>query len=459
MSGEKVSYVRIEEREARRLREMETHFRAVQRDLPDRLNQIRNTTAQEIARQNARLEQRWREFEQTADKLRSDLTAMERRNRQRLQEGLARARTEYTDLVAGEREERLQQAAQMKHEYTSLIEQERAEREQQVAELQSRVGRMEDKEATLQQMASAWLQDLRILQEEVAQLPHQRFAPGRMERLNGLIEQGALNLRNGASQAALVNAQDAYFNLVELRAEVLYKEQEFESQYLSALEGVRSLIEEVRAHRQGVVPGDGAENEDIEVDINFWSRDKLSQLTAQLGEIETRLESEKQALTVEQVQQLDAEASGLRQKLPEVIEAAKLTIINSQVCYNVAEIVTSVMEAQGYTVETGTYEGEDQRGAYAVKMRNLGGDEFVTIITPSQEQELAYSTQMNFYDRNQDEDMRHNLADAVYQGLGQMGLQATPPQTTLDVEQQNEEARDLEKFRQRKPETRQTPSR
>lgn len=453
MSGEKVSYVRIEEREARRLREMETHFRAVQRDLPDRLKQIRASTAEEMARQNARSDQRWREFERTAEKLRSDLSTFERRSQQRLQEGLAQARAEYTGMLAGERAARLEQAARMRQEYTSLIEQERAEREQQVAELQSRVGRIEDAEATLQRMAEMWLQDMRILREEVGRLPHQRFAPGRMDRLDGLIEQATLNLRNGASQTALGNAQDAYFTLVEMRAEVLYKEQEFESEYLRVLESIRSLIEEARAHRHGVVPGDGADVKDIEIDVDFWSRGRLSQLTSELEAIEAHLKSEKETTTVEQVRRRDAEAAALREKLPESVEAAKLTIINSQACYNVAEIVADVMAQEGYEVESGTYEGEDERGAYAVKMRNLGGDEFVTIITPSQEQELAYSTQMNFYDRNQDEAMRHNFAEAVYRGLTRMGLQATAPQATLGVEQQNEEARDIESFRRRKPTT------
>lgn len=449
MSGEKVTYVRMEEREARRLREQETHFRAVQRDLPERLNQIRAATAQQIERQNQRIEERWREFERTAGRLRSDLSALERDSRRRLREGLARARAEYTGLVAAERSERQEQAAQMRREYTSLVEQERAERERQVEALRSRLGRIEDREAALQQMAEAWLEDMRALREEVGRLPHQRFAPGRIELLDGLISRGEINLRNGASQAALVNAQDAYSNLVELRAEVLYREQQFEAEYLRALAAVRSLIEEVRAHREGVVPGDET-SPDIEVDVDYWSRGALSRLTDGLRAVEARLEAERETLTVEQVRQLDEEAAALRQRLPEVVESAKLTIINSQVCYNVAQAVVAVMEEQGYRVEMGTYEGEDQRGAYGVKMRNRGGDEFVTIITPSQERELAYSTQMNFYDRSQDEAMRQSFANAVYQGLTEAGLQATPPQPTLDVGQENAEARDLERFRERR---------
>lgn len=456
MSGRKESYVSLRESEVRRLRQQEAQLRTVQSDLPERLSQIRADALAEVARQNTRIEERWQRFQSTADKLRSDLGTLERQTQRRLREGLERARSEYTELFREERDERLRHEEQMRTEYHTLIEKERAERQQQIGELQDRVGQIENREEKLQQIADARLQDLRILQSDVEQLPHRRFSPGSMDRIDGLIQQAIINLRDGASQTALGQAQSAYFDLVELRAEVLYKEQQFEAEYLRALEAVRALIEEARASREGVIPGnaeatDEDERRDIAVDIDFWSRGRLSQISERLHEIERQLEEEKETLSLEQVRSLEAEAGSLRTQLPEALEAARLTIINSQACYNVAEIVAGVMEEQGYSVQDGTYEGEDQRGAYAIKMRNRGGDEFVTIITPSQEQELAYSTEMNFYDRSRDEAMRQSFAQAVYEGLNRSGLQATPPRETLGVGEQNEEARNLEEFRRRRP--------
>ena len=110
------------------------------------------------------------------------------------------------------------------------------------------------------------------------------------------------------------------------------------------------------------------------------------------------------------------------------------------------------MEAQGYSVDQGVYEGEDQRAAYAVKMRNVGGDEFVTIVTPSPDQELAYGLEMNWEDRNRDETTRQSLADAVYEGLNGGGLRATKPEETLGIGEPNE-SMDLERFRQRQPQS------
>lgn len=458
MSGQKETRVSMAASEARRLREQAARLRTVQNDLPERLDRIRADTLAEVNRQSARMDQRWQQFQSTADKLRSDLATLERQSQRRLQEGLAQARREYTELFAEERAERIQHEERMREEYRTLVDQERAERQQQIGELQSRVGNIENREEALRQMAAGWLQDLGALRDDVAQLPHQRFSPGRLERLEGLIRQATLNLRDGASQAALGQAQTIYSDLVELRADVLYKEQEFEAAYLKALAAVRALIEEVRANRVAVLVEDEAAateaaGSDLEVDVDFWSKGRLSQISECLRELEARLEGGKETLSLEQVRQLEGEVEELKQRLPEAVEAARLAIINSQACYNVAEAVAGVMEGQGYSVEAGAYEGEDQRGAYAVKMRNRGGDEFVTIVTPSQEQELAYSTQMNFYDRSQDETMRQTFAQAVYQGLSQMGLEATPPRETVAMGEPNEEARDMEGFRRRKPRT------
>lgn len=413
MSGRKQTYVSIADRELRRLREQAGRLRTLQTDLPERLAEIRSSTMAELRAQNARMDQRWSQFRERTNQLQSELKDLERDSQRRLQEGLKTARKEYTGLVKQERAERLKHQAQMRKEYTSLINQERSERLQQIGELQSRVGHLEDREDRLHKMAASWLQDLRILQDGVDQLPHERFAPGGMQRIAGLIAQAGANLSNGASQTALTQAQNAYFQLIELRADVLFREQEFEAAYCVALEQVRSLIEEVKQNRQGVITDEEGKEQDIQVDIDFWSKGMLTQFLDRLQSIETTLREQRSTLSIEEVRQKEEEANALRPQLVDAVEQARLAIINSQACYNVAEIIAEVMEGQGYRVEKGTYEGEDQRGAYAIKMRNLGGDEFVSIITPSEQQELAYNTEMNFFDRNRDETMRQTFARSL----------------------------------------------
>ncbi|MEE4359374.1 MAG: hypothetical protein V2I97_23080 [Desulfococcaceae bacterium] len=67
MSGEKRTYVSVEERELRRLREQESCLRTVNRDLPERLNAIRQQRQEKMVKG-----------------LQSDLSRLEKDTQQRL---------------------------------------------------------------------------------------------------------------------------------------------------------------------------------------------------------------------------------------------------------------------------------------------------------------------------------------------------------------------------------------
>lgn len=448
MSGSKATYVTMERRKAQRLLEMETHFRAVQKDLPDRLRLLKQEMQSELGALKRRMDQRWRAMEAVTRNLSSEIAEVERRNQERLQKGLDNLRKQTDAAVASERADRLQQAEQMRKEYYSLVSEERAERQRQFTKLQDRVNRIEGREQDLRQMAEALLQDLRKLQLEVDKLPHARFAPGRMARLTAMIDQGEGNLKRGASQAALVNAQNCYLDLIELRADVLYQEQMFEQAYLEATEAVKGLLAEVNAHQTATAYANTPKEFEFEVD--YWSQGKLSQVSDSLKSLEQRLASEKETLSIGEVQSLSVEVVRFREQLMAAVETAKIAIINGQACYNVSQIVEGVLEEQGFSVADGVYEGEDLRASYALKMTNRSGDEVVTIVTPSPDRELEYKLEMNFFDRSRDEAMRRTFATAVYDGLQKAGLQAGPLSSVRGVDEPNEAVRDFDKFRERK---------
>ncbi|HEX8370729.1 MAG TPA: hypothetical protein VF604_19445 [Pyrinomonadaceae bacterium] len=448
MSGQKTSYVRIEQREERRLREMDTHFRAVQRDLPERLRQLKDEMQTQVERQRQRTEAKLKDFERTANTLKSDLAEAERRQQQRLREGLEKVRRRMSEQLDQERAAREQQARVMQQEYRAMIAEERGERQRQMIAIENRVGTIENREQKRTQMASAWLDDLRVVIAEVEKLPHERFAPGKLQRISMQVEQAEANLREGASQTALSGAQNRYLDLIELRAEVLYQEQIFEQAFMQAVQKVKSLLAEIEAHSEATVYPQT--EKEFNFKVNFWSGGKLEQVTNELSEIERRLESQKDSLAIDQVQALEKDAEALRGRMLEAVESAKIAIINSQACYNVSQVIEDVMAQQGFEVADGVYEGEDQRAAYGLKMKNRGGDEVVTIITPSAERELEYKMQMDFFDRSQDEAMRRNFVQSVQKGLNSAGFQSLPSQTTRDVAEPDESVRDFESFRRRR---------
>ncbi len=71
------SVISVEEQELRRLREQESRLRSVQRDLPERLNAVRDEARREFQQRLAPLEQRAQRQEQETQKLKSGLKDLE----------------------------------------------------------------------------------------------------------------------------------------------------------------------------------------------------------------------------------------------------------------------------------------------------------------------------------------------------------------------------------------------
>jgi len=78
MSGEKWQYVRVEDRELRRLREQDRRLRSLQQDLPERLQAVREQARREFQQRLAPFEERARLQERETQRLKTGLRDLER---------------------------------------------------------------------------------------------------------------------------------------------------------------------------------------------------------------------------------------------------------------------------------------------------------------------------------------------------------------------------------------------
>lgn len=76
MSGEKRTYVSIEDRELRRLKEQESRLRSLSRDLPERLDAIRREAEQEMQSRLAPIESRLRDQKNAAKGMKSQIDSL-----------------------------------------------------------------------------------------------------------------------------------------------------------------------------------------------------------------------------------------------------------------------------------------------------------------------------------------------------------------------------------------------
>jgi hypothetical protein len=190
---------------------------------------------------------------------------------------------------------------------------------------------------------------------------------------------------------------------------------------------LRSLIAEVQANRECEIEvGKDSETEKFKFEVDYLVDGRLSKYEEQLAELESRLKAGELTLSTEQVIQLGAEITALQPTLGEIVEQAKLAILGSQLRAEIADCVVEVLDSLGYTLvnsDDAVYEGDDERNAYVVKVKNIAGDEVVTVISPEKEFGTNSVSINSFSQTLVDETATQENSKAIFDSLEQEKVQ------------------------------------
>jgi hypothetical protein len=413
MSGKKRRYVRVEDQELRRLREQDSRLRSVQRDLPERLNAIREEARRELQQRLETFEQRAQRQEKEAKELKSTLAIIELETHRRLQqqrkelqktireqqqtfqselkslgdamsEGFEQQQSMILQITSEQRQEYVALNESLDQKFTQWMSEERQAREQLQLQIEQ-----EKQDKTKQ--AQHWLDDTETIWQQIDRdYQHKRFAPGELDKLKDELQIAHVNLRNGLAEAAIGKTQETYLKLRELRNKLAQKEQEWLLLYNAALEDLRSLIAQVQANRKYEVEvGQGHKAEKFVLEVDFWTNGSLGQYEQELQQIETCLREGESSLTTEQISQIAQQIADLQPRLGDIVQKAQEEILSSQMRVEIADQVAEALKHMGYILidpeRDSLYEGEDYRNSYVLKLQNGVGGEVVTVISPTQE--------------------------------------------------------------------------
>ncbi|MCP4103959.1 MAG: hypothetical protein GY749_00240 [Desulfobacteraceae bacterium] len=213
MSGEKRTYVSVEQRELRRLREQDSRLRSLQHDLPERLNAFRQQAEREMQTRIAPIEARQQQYENMVRGLESNLAHLERETQQRLQG----QHNEFMGRLNKHRGEYLRLFEKQDSKFASMIAAEQEERQQAVNHLQSRISVIVADADRKQNAARSFVADLAKIMEDAGGLPHQRFAPGQLDAVSRHVEDAQRSVDAGMPEAGLSTAQKAYWDVADMR--------------------------------------------------------------------------------------------------------------------------------------------------------------------------------------------------------------------------------------------------
>lgn len=465
MSGEKKKYVSVEDQELRRLREQESRLRAVQQDLPDRLNRVREEARRDFQQRLAPLEARTKKQEQESQQLRSNLASLEQSTQQRLKQqreefqrsvkdaehrqkealaretsrlesamrsGFEQQRSEYLRITTQQRQEYFELNQQLDRKFSQIITEERQAREAGQRLLQKQIDQVfasiEEEKKYKATLATDLLADVeKIWQGIDRDYQHERFAPGKLADLKRNLDLVRTNIANGVTEAAIATSQEAYLKLADLRIELEQKEQEWQLLYGAALEDLRALITEVQANREiDLNFGQGDEAEHFRMEVDYWTQGQLSDYEKRLGALEQQLKDGEKTLSSDRLKEIAKEIEALSPELAVIVDRAAKEILGSQMRVEIADKVVEVLESMGYQMvnaETdATYEGSDQRQAYVVKVKNIAGDEVVTVIAPEKEFGANSVSINTFSEKAIDEKLTQAQAKAIFDALSEEGV-------------------------------------
>lgn len=448
MSGEKRTYVSVEDQELRRLREQESRLRTLNQDLPERLEEVRQQAEREMRNRLAPIEKRQREYESTVNNLQSELGDLERETQQRL----VRQQKEFTGRLDSQRGEYTGLIREQGERLTTAINTERQERQLDVKRLNNQLEAIANDASRKKDIARSFIVDLDTVVREVDRLPHRRFSPGGMDAVNRRVNDARHNLQANMAEAALSTAQDAYWEVADLRIIVIEKEKEFMIIHEAALSEARALLAEARANRRLQVEGDD-QNKAFEAEVDHWTRGELKAHESLVDGKIHQLENGVETLTTDEARAILAELDELKPRIFEIVDHARQNILASQLRVEIAERAASALAAQLFDVVDATYEGDDERNSFVVKVRNRAGTEVVTVIAPVEGEYGKNEVSIHSFDQTYvDDSVRQQRAQELVTAINGDGFQAATPACMGNADSRYQ---DLEKVRQRQ----ETPAR
>lgn len=379
-----------------------------------------------------------RKLREQADVFRVGLSELDRRLDGRIRSLGVRVERGFAEVDArlqAQRGEYLDVIAEQTRSFHERLDTQRRELQGQITNVHQS---MQHRLQSQHKLADAWVADARALVESLAsQHRAEKFAPGGIAALQSQLVLAEGNLRQEVFQAAIATAQQTYLEAVDLRLTLLAREEEYEAYLQAARIGADEVLAlaEAQTTCQFLLETDQGSTA-VEGRVNYWTGGTLDLLLSEASEERQRLLTSEapgperpHGLTIDDLKQTIGRNEQRRRACVLVVEHARQAILASQVRWQMGGIISDSLREAGWEIKQEAWQGDDQRGAFHVKLGNLAGDEVVSIIAPVEGADgIQNHLNVNFYDRSQnDESVRRHRLNTILRSLKQEGLDVTPP--------------------------------
>ncbi len=252
---------------------------------------------------------------------------------------------------------------------------------------------MQNSESMKVEAARQWHSGCTVLIEFIqSQFDHDRFSPGRLNRILRNLNLAENNYANGFFESSLQAAQQSYLELTDLNAEleqqVLYWQTAFEKTY----ESINDLVYQMVSN--GKVNAVGLHGEELPnlVDLNYWTCGRFSQLLSHARQLSANLIQDQSIITFEDLDRVYNQILPvIRESFESMVYEARLSALNSQLRMNIAEKALQALENHGFCLEHSGYSDDDMRSQFNAQLASPDGSEVTINVLPTEKssQELS----------------------------------------------------------------------
>ncbi len=344
-----------------------------------------------------------------------------------------------------------------RQEYLGLIA-------EQAAHVQQQFANIEQRRLSARQYAQQWLADSGVILDYIDQNQrHQQFAPGELAVLKSELEMSRGNIEAGHEQAAIATCQALYGKALKLQAEIEFRQMEWDTYYSEALTGARAQLAALQAQQTARWVFDTNQgSQELDAEIDYWSDGALSALKARVEQSLATLEQQPHTLTLEDLKQHIATDQECMIELETIVVGAKERLIASQLRVNIAQDLLDELGRSGWQLEDSTWQGETADGkgwknSYHMKLKDLGGNEMISVIIPEDRPrgEVENRVQFAYYPKdNNDARFAASQTARLNETLAEIGLTREPLQCVPGHERTirgDEQRRDFAKIRAKEP--------
>ncbi len=236
----------------------------------------------------------------------------------------------------------------------------------------------------------AFISDIKIILESLDNLPHTKFFPGKYEYAKSLVTESTEDFKSGFYEASMISLRNCYKILVNLKNDVLKKEQE-QIYFQSILnKNIKYIIKVIEINQKKDI---SIFNQTFTIDTDSFINLSVSKIKKHVNIVEKKI-SENYDFSANEVaeiiKQIQASISYLKSEFESILEI----VLASQLSYNIAKILSDKLNLLFFSLKTSTYISNDYKKPYYLLMVNNLGKNVKFIIESDKKNKYDYKIKL-----------------------------------------------------------------